>query len=142
MMRHNCLILEIWTECGRATSENWKTIKGDDVYRHCPSDKPLRFSCGDSMGPKYTSDQFPSMNLLSGKCNKFIGGANTPLSKDYVLAISGFNPSCNEFHYHDKDYDIFMNFDNPGPWACKGTKGTHLKPGWWFSVSYRTGRNA
>ena len=93
-MLHNCVILEIWTECGRATSENSENDMGAVVYAGCPSDKPLRFSCGDYTGPKYTSNQFPSMNLLSGECNNFEGGSNTPSNGDYILAIDDSNPSC------------------------------------------------
>ena len=109
---------------------------GAVVYAGCPSDKPLRFSCGDFTGVKYTSNQFPSMNLLSGECTNFRGGSNNPYRGDYILAIDDSNPSCGQFNV---DYDIYMHFGIQ--WGCKGISNTNQKSGWWFSVSYKTGRN-
>ena len=105
------------------------------VYAGCPTNKRIKFACGDSTGTKYTSPIFPSMNLLSGSCSNFVGGANNAVSNDYSLSIDSSNPKCGQ---NNVAYDIYMHFGSQ--WGCKGTTNTHLKPGWWFSVSYYDGK--
>ena len=105
------------------------------VYKDCPTNKRLQFACGDTTGAKYTSPIFPSMNLLSGTCSDFVGGANYPNGNDYILSIDSSNPTCGQY---DVKHDIYMNFGNR--WGCKGTPDTDEKSGWWFSVSYIDGK--
>ncbi len=109
---------------------------GAVVYSGCPTNKPLQFACGDSTGVKYTSPSFPSMNLLSGDdCTDFAGGANNYMYGSYILAIDSSDPGCEQYN---AGYDIYMHFGKQ--WGCNGTYGTHLKTGWWFSVSYIEGK--
>ena len=75
------------------------------------------------------------MNLLSGECTDFAGGANFDYGSDYILSVDSSNPGCGRQGVH---YDIYMRFGTQ--WGCKGTINTNKKSGWWFSVSYMNGK--
>ena len=125
--------LKGWIECGRAKSESYGSDKGKKVFEKCPTDKPVRFSCGDSSGPKFTSNEISSLNFKTSSCIKFDKGALNPYSNDYRLSIDNArNPNCGQY---DASYSIYMNFGSQ--WGCNGISNAHSKAGWWFSVSYQ-----
>ena len=122
----------MWVECGRAESASYRTDTGKKVFAKCPTDKPLRFSCGDSSGPRYTSNKIPAMNLLTKSCKKVDRGYLNPYGSDYILAIDrNSNPSCGST---SSRYQLYMNFGSY--WTCGNYRGIHSSSRWWFSVSY------
>ena len=104
------------------------------VFSKCPTDKPVRFSCGDSSGPQFTSAEISSLNFKTTSCIKFDKGYLNPQSNDFQLAVDNHrNPTCGQ---SESSYNIFMNW--PGNhWYCNGITNTQSKSGWWFSVSYK-----
>ena len=104
------------------------------MFSKCPTDKPVRFSCGDSSGPQFTSDEISSLNFKTTSCIKFDKGYLNPQSNDFQLAVDNHrNPTCGQ---SESSYNIFMNW--PGNhWYCNGITNTQSKSGWWFSVSYK-----
>ena len=126
-------LLKVWTECGRARSESYSSDTGKKVFAKCPTDKPVRFSCGNSSGPQFTSNEIPSLNFKTSSCIKFDKGALNPHSNDYILSIDNArNPNCGQYV---TTYSIYMHFGTQ--WGCNGTTDTDEKTGWWFSVSYQ-----
>ena len=122
----------MWVECGRAESESYITDTGNKVFAKCPTDKPLRFSCGDSSGPRYTSNKIPAMNLLTQSCKKVDRGFLNPFGNDYMLTIDrGSDPNCGSYSTY---YQLYMQFGSY--WSCGGYRGIHCSSRWWFSVSY------
>ena len=129
---HHLIFILVWTECGRAKSETYKSDTGAIVFSKCPIDKRVRFSCGNMALPRFTSNEIPPLDFRTSSCIKFDTGALNPSGGDYILSIDNTrDPKCSEI---DAYYDIFMDFGTR--WGCKGTSSAHLLPGWWFSVSY------
>ena len=123
---------ENWHTCGRAESGTYRTDLGKKVFAKCPTNKPLRFSCGDSSGPRFTSNKVPAMNLLSKSCKKVDRGWLNRYGSDYMLTIDrDSNPNCNQ---DNTGYQLYMKFGNY--WSCGGYSHIHTSSRWWFTVSY------
>ena len=136
------MLIDNWHECGRAKTNGdpkfWRTFTRDRVVGNCPTDKPLRFECGDSNGPKYTSKIIPAMDLMSNERINFESGSlwQDSIYKKSIIHTISTDPSCGS----KCDYDFWLHFTIQG--FCAGLLDLQGKPGWWFSVSYFGGKYA
>lgn len=135
------MFLDDLHECGRAISNGntnfWNTFTRERVVSKCPTDKPLRFKCGHSNGPKYISRIVSPINLMFTECIKFESGSlyRNDSSNDYIIHIDSSNPSC--ISTNQGSHDLYLSFTKE--FHCAGQPNVEKLSGWWFSVSYFEG---
>ena len=113
----------------------WNTFTRERVLSKCPADKPLRFKCGHSNGPKYISRTISPINLMSSECIKFESGSLYESNSSNIIHIDSSNPSCTSAN--QGSHDLYLRLTKE--FHCAGDSNVQTLPGFWFSVSFFEG---